>query len=167
MDRKYLTCAETAQLVRAALREAFPEVRFSVRSKVYAGGASINITYQGFDGFEPLRSCYCAAGPTVREYDPNRCATCGYIGRLEPRYRPGMPRREAVEAVAHTFEGSGFDGMTDLKYPVTRYLDAHGRVVGSQSPGSWGSISAWDDPLPAGAVPVRFGADYIFVEAGR
>lgn len=42
---KYLTCAETAKLVRAALKEAFPGVKFSVRSSVYAGGASINIEY--------------------------------------------------------------------------------------------------------------------------
>lgn len=42
---KYLTCAETAKLVRAALKEAFPGVKFSVRSSVYAGGASINIAY--------------------------------------------------------------------------------------------------------------------------
>lgn len=42
---KYLTCAETAKLVRAALKEAFPGVRFSVKSDVYSGGASINIKY--------------------------------------------------------------------------------------------------------------------------
>jgi hypothetical protein len=42
---KYLTCAETAKLVRAALKEAFPGVKFSVKSSVYAGGASINIAY--------------------------------------------------------------------------------------------------------------------------
>lgn len=43
MAKKYLTCAETAQLVRAALKEAFPGVKFSVRSSTYSGGASINI----------------------------------------------------------------------------------------------------------------------------
>ena len=42
---KYLSCAETAKLVRAALKESFPGVKFSVRSSVYAGGASININY--------------------------------------------------------------------------------------------------------------------------
>lgn len=42
---KYLTCAETAKLVRAALKEAFPGVKFSVKSSVYAGGASINVKY--------------------------------------------------------------------------------------------------------------------------
>jgi hypothetical protein len=42
---QYLSCAETAKLVRAALKEAFPGVKFSVRSSVYSGGASINVNY--------------------------------------------------------------------------------------------------------------------------
>jgi hypothetical protein len=42
----YLTCAETAKLLRAALKAAFPGVKFSVRSSVYAGGASIQVTYE-------------------------------------------------------------------------------------------------------------------------
>lgn len=42
-DREYLSCAETAKLVRKALASAFPGVKFSVRSQTYAGGASINV----------------------------------------------------------------------------------------------------------------------------
>jgi hypothetical protein len=41
----YLTCKETAVLVRSALRVSFPGTRFSVRSHVYAGGASINVRW--------------------------------------------------------------------------------------------------------------------------
>lgn len=40
---EYVSCAETAKLVRQCLKEAFPKVKFSVRSSVYSGGASINI----------------------------------------------------------------------------------------------------------------------------
>jgi hypothetical protein len=40
---EYLSAAETAKLVRKALSEAFPGVKFSVRSKSYSGGASINV----------------------------------------------------------------------------------------------------------------------------
>lgn len=47
-NRQYLSCAETAKLVRAALKESFPGVKFSVKSSVYSGGASIAIRY--FDG---------------------------------------------------------------------------------------------------------------------
>lgn len=43
MERRYLSCAETAQLVRSALKKEFPAVKFSVRSSVYSGGASINV----------------------------------------------------------------------------------------------------------------------------
>lgn len=45
MAKKYLTCAETAQLVRAALKEAFPGVKFSVRSSTYSGGASMYVKW--------------------------------------------------------------------------------------------------------------------------
>jgi len=40
---KYLSCAETAKLIRKALKKSFPGVKFSVRSSVYAGGASIDV----------------------------------------------------------------------------------------------------------------------------
>lgn len=41
----YMSTAETAKMVRVALREAFPGVKFSVRSSVYAGGSSINVSW--------------------------------------------------------------------------------------------------------------------------
>jgi len=44
---KRLTCAETAKVVRAELKKHFPGQKFSVRSKTYAGGASIDISYEG------------------------------------------------------------------------------------------------------------------------
>ena len=40
---KFISCADTAKLLRLALKEAFPEIKFSVRSSVYAGGASIDV----------------------------------------------------------------------------------------------------------------------------
>jgi hypothetical protein len=45
--RRYLTCAETAKLVRQVLKLAFPGTKFSVRSNVYSGGASIDINWVG------------------------------------------------------------------------------------------------------------------------
>lgn len=45
MATKYFTCAETAKMVRTALKEAFPDIKFSVRSSVYRGGASIRVGY--------------------------------------------------------------------------------------------------------------------------
>jgi len=45
MTKQYLSCAATAKLVRAALKESFPGVKFSVVSRVYSGGASIDVGY--------------------------------------------------------------------------------------------------------------------------
>lgn len=42
---KYFTCAETSKLIRQSLKEAFPGVKFSVRSSTYAGGASISVSW--------------------------------------------------------------------------------------------------------------------------
>lgn len=44
-DRSYISCADTAKLVRQALKEAFPGHKFSVRSSSYSGGASIDIQW--------------------------------------------------------------------------------------------------------------------------
>jgi len=43
---KYISVVDTAKLVRAALKESFAGVKFSVTSDSYAGGASINIKYK-------------------------------------------------------------------------------------------------------------------------
>jgi conjugative element/phage-associated large polyvalent protein len=42
---EYLSCAETAKLVRGALKRAFPGVKFSVRSETYSMGASIDVEW--------------------------------------------------------------------------------------------------------------------------
>src|SRR5437660_1744541 len=42
---EYLSCAETAKLVRNVLKKAFPKVKFSVRSDTYSGGASIDVAW--------------------------------------------------------------------------------------------------------------------------
>jgi hypothetical protein len=55
METKYLSCAETAKLVRTALKKSFPGVKFSVRSSVYSGGASIDVSW--------------VLGPTTKEVD--------------------------------------------------------------------------------------------------
>ena len=44
-ESKYLSCAETAKLLRVALKRAFSSIKFSVRSSVYSGGASIDVSY--------------------------------------------------------------------------------------------------------------------------
>ena len=46
MSTKYLNATETAKLVRQSLKEAFPDVKFSVRRKTYSGGASVSVGWQ-------------------------------------------------------------------------------------------------------------------------
>jgi hypothetical protein len=41
----YLSCADTAAILRGELSRRWPSVRFSVRSSTYSGGASIDVTY--------------------------------------------------------------------------------------------------------------------------
>lgn len=45
MATKYLTCAETAKLIRQSLAEAFKGVKFSVRSRTSSAGASICVRW--------------------------------------------------------------------------------------------------------------------------
>jgi hypothetical protein len=64
-EYEYLSCAATAKLVRAALKKAFPGVKFSVRSSTYAGGASMSVKWM--DGptakqVEGITSAYCGSG---------------------------------------------------------------------------------------------------------
>lgn len=54
--KQYLSCAETAVMIRSVLKESFPGVKFSVRSSVYAGGASININYQDGPNVDAVKS---------------------------------------------------------------------------------------------------------------
>jgi hypothetical protein len=51
-EKKYLSCAETAKLLRLALKGKFPTTKFSVKSSTYSGGASITVRYT--DGPAPV-----------------------------------------------------------------------------------------------------------------
>lgn len=42
---RYISVAETAKLVRKALKHNFPGYKFSVRSKSYSGGASVDVDW--------------------------------------------------------------------------------------------------------------------------
>jgi hypothetical protein len=50
---RYFSTAETAKMIRATLKAAFPAVKFSVRSKSYSGGSSIRVNWT--DGPTPER----------------------------------------------------------------------------------------------------------------
>lgn len=59
-----LSVTETAALMRAQLKAQFPGTKFSVRSKSYSGGASIDVSYTGgpsLDLVEPVVHSYQGA----------------------------------------------------------------------------------------------------------
>jgi hypothetical protein len=123
MSDGYLTCAETAKLVRGALKRAFPGVKFSVRSSTYSMGASINVHWTD--------------GPTT----------------------------EQVRGVTSPYEGSGFDGMIDLKYSCQSWLMPDGSAAWAHSAGTSGSMGVHgpydcEKPHPD-AVLVQFCADSV------
>lgn len=66
--------AETAGLVRAALKKKFPGTKFSVRSKSYSGGASITVRY--------------IDGPTGKAVEDvaKRYAGAGFDGMIDLKY---------------------------------------------------------------------------------
>jgi hypothetical protein len=166
---EYITAAETARLVRAKLARTFPSVRFSVRTKTYSGGASINVSYPGITGYETEWSC-CPM-PSGLRVPGDWCAKCGSQPRWRAIYNPGMPNVEDVKDAVGPYAGSGFDGMIDLAYGKAIYLDAVGNVIGGRSRGttdSHGCHTAYDDTANVAAIAARYvrpGADYIFVDA--
>lgn len=84
-ERKYISCADTAKLLRAALKEAFPETKFSVRSKTYSGGASISVEYEN--------------GPSVTKADQvaNQFAGADFDGMQDLKtYKEAMFNGERV-----------------------------------------------------------------------
>jgi hypothetical protein len=43
---KYITCADTAAMLRKALKESFKGIKFSVKSRTYSMGASIDVRWE-------------------------------------------------------------------------------------------------------------------------
>lgn len=56
---RWLSAAETAKLLRTALRAAFPATTFSIRSETYAGGASINVRWTDGPARDAVEAITC------------------------------------------------------------------------------------------------------------
>ena len=94
---RYLTTAETAKLVRKALKESFPATKFSVRSSTYAGGSSMRVHW--------------IDGPLSQDVDavvgPFKCG--GFDGMIDMKYLSSswlMPDGSAAFASTSGTEGS-------------------------------------------------------------
>lgn len=65
MTPERISLADTTKLVRQALKKAFPNVKFSVKSESYSGGSSINVSYEAdtqWDDVKKLVDNYKASG---------------------------------------------------------------------------------------------------------
>jgi hypothetical protein len=111
METKYLSCAETAKLVRIELKKNFPGVKFSVRSSVYSGGASIDISWilgsttkevdavagqyesADFDGSIDMETRYdhwlLLDGSAIIKHGPGTEGSMGYIPAVSNQMPPG------------------------------------------------------------------------------
>lgn len=118
---EYVTAAEAAALVRKALAKKFPETKFYVRSRTFAGGAAIDVYYDGAE-IDP------ETGWSLRTTDE--------YGRVRTVAKEGTPPKEDVERIVNGFSGKNFDGMIDYGYSNDVYLDADGMPVGGRSAGS-------------------------------
>ena len=100
METRYLSCAETAKLLRSALAESFPSVKFAVRSKVYSGGASIDVSWTD--------------GPTSDQVH-------SITGKLEGSYFDGMIDYKG--SIYHKLDGESVSFSADFIFPNCHYSD--------------------------------------------
>lgn len=164
----WIGIADTAKAIRSTLAMKFPGVKFYVRSKTYAGGGSIDIYYDGVvlnDAGNPVRVLVDYDGNVL---DPTPVSDADYgWGRFGHLPKPGMPSKAAVNAVVGAYAGRGFDGMIDMGYSKSSWINPDGTAAYGHSDGtlgSHGSDPGYDHPRPtSGAVKVHFGASYVFV----
>lgn len=83
MTATFIPVAATAKLVRKALKRAFPDQKFSVRSSSYVNGASINVRWT--DG-------------------PRRCEVQAAVGRFAGATFDGMQDLKEYHASELTYE---------------------------------------------------------------
>ena len=96
----YLSVAETAKFVRKALKEAFPGQKFSVKSRTYSGGGSIDVDWED--------------GPTVREVDPivKQYEGGGFDGMIDMAYHQTHYLKPDGSVYIH--HNPGTEGSTGL-----------------------------------------------------
>lgn len=121
--RRWLSCAETAKLVRASLKEAFPEIKFSVRSSTYSMGASIRIGW--------------TMGPTTEQVDAivKRFAGSDFDGMTDST----IPRDSFLDGEPVGF-GCNFV-FTDRDIPAAK-ADALAEIFAKVSRARWAELIA-------------------------
>lgn len=70
----YLSCAETAKIIRCELKKKFPGQKFSVRSDVYSMGASIDVRWENGVSLKAVEE-------VVKKYESS-----GFDGSIDLKY---------------------------------------------------------------------------------
>ena len=146
----YISAADTARLLRAALARAFPTTHFYVRSETYSGGASIDVYFDGVQTDPAGHRLMVLVDYDGNVLDPRPVTDLDYSrGRYAGLPKDGAPRKRDVDAVTWPFVGGGFDGMIDMAYSVSSWLMPDGSAAVGHSPGtegSHGSNPGYDSP---------------------
>ena len=145
-NREYLSCAETAKIVRGALKSAFPGVTFFVRSHTYSGGASVNVRwvdgpnreavesvvkyYEGasFDGMRDLKEYHDTVlvgpgGPRVVRFGADFVFCDRDVSRFEERQREALEIIRARCALSSDGLRFGDDWIDNLAGGMVDALD--------------------------------------------
>jgi len=107
---RHVTPAQTAVLIRHALKEAFGTVSFSVQSRRYAGGGSVTVRWQD--------------GPTAR-----------MVGRITDRFTGATfdPVQDLSSPLTHTLAGERVHYHADHVHKERHYSQAFLRRVIDQT----------------------------------
>lgn len=171
----YLSCAETAKLVRKALKEAFPRQKFSVRSSTYSMGASIHVGWtdgpqtadvdkvigcfagSGFDGMIDLKtsnSHWLYPDGTVQLFE------------YEIGHSYGSTTLDLTgQKVGEFDDEAGGKAAANYRAGVRAAMAISNYVAGDEDSDAWKAGYAEGEIRKAnGARLVHFGADYVFTD---
>lgn len=123
---KYLSCAETAKLMRQALKESFPDIKFGVKSKVYSGGASITVRW--LDG-------------------PNDAQVDAVVDQFSGSYFDGMIDYKGSKY--HKLDGEEISFGADFVFTVRDRSDAHIEKAIALVVAEYGAFNLPENPLVA------------------
>jgi hypothetical protein len=144
------TTTETARLIRKALKQAFPGVKFSVRSSSYAGGSSISVRwmdgptvddvngtvnrYQGAD-FDGMTDMKTYRDSTLVANEDGSIEEVSYsVDFVSCSRSHSAERTAAAEQEIREFLGRDFDPTERL--PVSTY---EGELYNDRNRGEWAS----------------------------
>ena len=150
---RWISCADTAKLVRKALKAEFPGTKFSVRSSNYAGGASISVRYTDGPTAEKVNAvCSLYQGSTfdgmIDLKTPHRSLLTTEDGAEEVRFAADFVNaqrnmsdevRDQLIAELEAFTGETYDPSARLAVGVDTYQEADGSLCRDDHRGEWGS----------------------------